>query len=144
MEELGCFPITADFVNAVHRPINGNPWPRKLIDVKFLLFTRNGPFEGFELRADDVARLRSSPFNSLLPTKFVIPGWLDNKLCAKWLRDIKDALLISGDYNVFLVQWNNFTPYFVAAANTRVVGAELSILLRFLNVTQSSSVKGIN
>lgn len=46
---------------------------------------------------------------------------------------MKDALLWQWQpVNIIVVHWRNFTPYTIAAANTRVVGAELANLLRWI------------
>lgn len=49
---------------------------------------------------------------------------------------MKNSLLKQGDYNVILVDWGGGSslPYTQATANTRVVGALLAKLVKFLQV----------
>ena len=131
--ELGCFPITPDFINPILRPINVYPWNPRLINTRFYLFTRN--LVGGTLLKSFTNR-SSHPREFMLNKrlKILIPGWLDNKLLAKWLLDVKDAFLFREDCNVIITEWNNFTPYFIAVANARVVGAEIARLLDHLEV----------
>lgn len=105
-----------------------------LVNTQFYLFNRNDSTDGYLMKAWNVENLRASPFKPEIPTKLTIPGWLDNKVLAKWVRDIRDALLVHDNYNVIIVEWVNFTPYFIATANSRIVGAEITRFLRFLMV----------
>lgn len=54
------------------------------------------------------------------------------------LQDMKDALLNYADCNVIIVDWSksNRIPFALAVANTRVVGAELALLINFLEVSK--------
>lgn len=130
--DLGCFPLSEEFYHPRHRPFNTRPWPRKRINTRFEFYSSLRP-EGFQLLPWDEANLRHSTFDPKLETKIIIPGWLDNIKRALWVRRMKDALLWHWHpVNIIVVQWRNFTPYTVAAANTRVVGAELANLLRWI------------
>lgn len=55
-------------------------------------------------------------------------------LCA--YQEMKDALLLNGDYNVLLVGWGNGSarPYLQAVANCVIVGAEIAKLIVALQV----------
>lgn len=66
----------------------------------------------------------------------LVHGWLDTVFSARWLTDLKNALLKHGDYNVILVDWKggNGLPYTQASVNTRVVGAEMGLLVKKLQV----------
>lgn len=50
---------------------------------------------------------------------------------------MKDALLNYADCNVIIVDWSksNRIPFALAVANTRVVGAEIALLINFLEVS---------
>lgn len=125
MGELGCFPITNDFIHPKYRPINLSPSPRDFVNTKFELYTKRNPRRGYQMFAWNGQNLAESPFSPLLPSKFVIPGFLDGRFIAKWVRDMRDALVrAEDDYNVFVVEWTNITPYTLATANTRVVGKQ--------------------
>lgn len=47
---------------------------------------------------------------------------------------MKDKLLKRDDFNIIIVDWSNGakTPYEQAAGNTRIVGAQMAELIRFL------------
>ena len=62
----------------------------------------------------------------------VIPGWLDDRVIAKWFRHLKDTFIDYGHNNVVVVEWVNVVPYHMATMNTRVVGAEVANLINFL------------
>lgn len=49
---------------------------------------------------------------------------------------MKDAFLRKGDFNVILVDWGGGSglPYTQATANTRVVGAQIAVLIKYLQV----------
>lgn len=49
---------------------------------------------------------------------------------------MKTAFLLAGDYNVIIVDWRggNGLPYSQATANTRLVGAEIAVLINKLEV----------
>lgn len=100
-----------------------------------MLFNEHYPSGlGFELQPWNRINLEASRFDPALETKIIVPGWLDNLKRALWVRHLKDALLFSWHkpINIIVVHWTNFTPYTIATANTRVVGAELANLLKFI------------
>lgn len=81
----------------------------------------------------DPTNLKISGFDSRLETKIIVPGWLDNLNRALWVRYMKDAFQwLWTPVNLIVIKWRNFTPYTIATANTRVVGAELANLLKFI------------
>lgn len=55
-----------------------------------------------------------------------------------FFQDMKDALLNYADCNVIIVDWSksNRIPFALAVANARVVGAELALLINFLEVSR--------
>ncbi|RWS06456.1 Pancreatic triacylglycerol lipase-like protein, partial [Dinothrombium tinctorium] len=121
IHELGCFPITKDFIDPINRPINSLPSTRKEIDTQKL------------------KNLFASNFEGNIPTKMIIPGYLDNLIFAPWLTQMKDALLAYEHCNVIIVEWTNITPYHIAAADSRVVGAEIANLILFLETHANTS-----
>lgn len=130
--DIGCFPLGEEFYHPEHRPFNVRPWHRKLIKTEFELYNAQHP-EGYTLRPWNRLNLIESHFNPLLETKVIIPGWLDNIKRAVWVLKLKDALLyLWHPVNIIVVDWRNFTPYTIATANTRVVGAELANLMKFI------------
>ncbi|KAI1304177.1 Inactive pancreatic lipase-related protein 1 [Halotydeus destructor] len=132
MGELGCFPITPDFVHPKIRPINLTPWPRDKIKTRFMLYTETNPRDSYQLLAWNEKNLVLSGFDNRLPVKIIIPGWFDSRETTLWMQSMKDAFLQYTDVNVIIVEWTNLTPYMIAAANTRVVGAEVANVVNFL------------
>lgn len=51
---------------------------------------------------------------------------------------MKDEFLMHGDYNIIVVDWSggNKPPYYQATSNTRVVGAEIAVLIEALEVSK--------
>ncbi|KAG9510334.1 Inactive pancreatic lipase-related protein 1 [Fragariocoptes setiger] len=130
--DIGCFPITPDLYHPRHRPINVRPWHRDRIRTTFTLYNLRS-VAGHIMRPWNDLNLENSNFDPQLETKIIIPGWLDNIKHTLWVKKLKDAFLFSwGPVNIIVIQWTNFTPYTLATANCRVVGAEIANLLKFI------------
>ena len=58
-----------------------------------------------------------------------------------WLKKLKDARLEREDCNVILVDWSRRAsfPYTQASGNTRLVGAQIATLIKFLISTNAGS-----
>lgn len=128
---LGCFSLKSPWVSPL-RPIPAPSSPEK-IDVKFYLYTRSHP-ERYNVTTFPDIVLDGSDYQGDRPTFFVTHGFSSDGN-ATWLSNLKDALLEKVDGNVFLVDWGkgaNDGTYLQVAANTRIVGAELSRLGRHL------------
>ncbi|GFQ66492.1 pancreatic triacylglycerol lipase [Trichonephila clavata] len=134
MKELGCFKITSDFISVLHRPINVVPHDRVTINTRFLLYTRKHPKESDPLIATDPNTIKKSTLNPKNPTKFIVHGFMDSEIFGPWMVEMKDEFLMHGDYNIIIVDWSggNKMPYYQATANTRVVGAEIDLLIKAL------------
>lgn len=76
----------------------------------------------------------------------IVHGWIDNLFLSTWMVEMKDALLQHGDYNVIIVDWTggNGLPYTQAVANSRVVGAEMALLVTKLQVTVQEQPNGFS
>ncbi|KAH7934395.1 hypothetical protein HPB49_025447 [Dermacentor silvarum] len=142
MRGLGCFENDDIFYHVIHRPINVLPDDRERISTRFLLFTKRNPNEPELLSADGmVGPVEDSFFNGSLKTKVIVHGFMDSQEVGKWMIIMKDEFLKHDDYNVIVVDWSrgNGPPYTKATANTRVVGAELALLISTLqNATDAS------
>ncbi|XP_077498357.1 pancreatic triacylglycerol lipase-like [Amblyomma americanum] len=133
--ELGCFGIDGVFHHPLYRPINFFPEERHVVNTEFLLFTRQNPVqEDFLLWNSSREQIGRSHFNASRPTKIITHGWLDTVFFGAWLKNMKSAFLLVGDYNVIIVDWRggNGLPYTQATANTRLVGAEIAVFIRKL------------
>ncbi|KAL3175476.1 hypothetical protein MRX96_048464 [Rhipicephalus microplus] len=142
MRGLGCFENDDSFYHVLHRPINVLPDDRDRISTRFLLFTKRNPNEPELLSADGmIGPVEDSFFNGSLKTKVIVHGFMDSQEVGKWMNTMKDEFLKHDDYNVIVVDWSrgNGPPYTRATANTRVVGAELALLISTLqNATNAS------
>ncbi|RWS14266.1 Pancreatic triacylglycerol lipase-like protein [Dinothrombium tinctorium] len=132
--ELGCFPVNDLFADPVVRPISQTPSHRDQVKTRILLYTQenNNIKQPYQVFAWNLPNYQLSPFNPLLPSKFVIPGYLDGRLTAAWTVEMVAAFLQFTNYNIFLIEWRNITPYGVAVSDTRVVGSEIANYINFL------------
>lgn len=128
MRDLGCFKITKEFFDPIRRPINVLPHDRALIDTRFTLYKRERPSEPHKVDANKPETMEH--IDPSLETKIIIHGWIDKEF-GPWQERLKDRMLLSGEFNVIIVDWTkgNQLPYTQATANCRVVGAEVAYLV---------------
>jgi len=98
-DELGCFSDSAPYSGSLVRPISLLPELPDIIDTKFYLNTRR--IQNESIRFDNIP----VHFNPLLPTKFIIYGFIQN-LQKRWITRINEKLLIAQDSNIILVDWS--------------------------------------
>ncbi|XP_052264636.1 pancreatic lipase-related protein 2-like isoform X2 [Dreissena polymorpha] len=132
-EHVGCFNNIPPYDNAFY----DLPVSPEQIGIEIFLYTREWPLhnETVPVIYHDLESLRKSHFNQSRPTKFVIHGFNNNKN-TKWLHVMKNELLKNADMNVFLVCWGNGSAgldFNQAVANTRVVAAQLRLLILNMN-----------
>ena len=79
-------------------------------------------------------------FPFIIPLQF-IPESQDGYAGNSWLKKLKDALLKREDCNVILVDWSRGVsfPYMQASGNTRLVEAQIAMLIKFLISTNAGS-----
>ncbi|XP_063430812.1 pancreatic triacylglycerol lipase-like [Mytilus trossulus] len=130
--DLGCFSTSSPFFS-LQRPINFLPQSPAKINARFLLYTRQNHDNVHFINMNDYTDITNSEFSGGRPTKIVSHGFIENGF-VKWMKDMKDAFLTEGDYNVILVDWGGGSklPYTQATANTRVVGALIAKLIKLL------------
>ena len=133
----GCFKDTTPFGGTLQRPFAFLPDTPQRVNTRFFLYKR-------ELKTyDEMSRLKiSSYYDSSLPTKFIIHGFLENGY-KQWMKDMASAILDVENTNVFLVDWSggNGFPYTQATANTQIVGIEIALLISTLISTKQSKAK---
>ncbi|GAB1606434.1 pancreatic triacylglycerol lipase-like, partial [Argonauta hians] len=136
--KLGCFSTDGFF--SIWRPINLLPESRETINTQFRLFTRQNPKVDTLIRADYPLTLSVSHFNGSKPTKFLVHGFTQDGFIP-WIVKMKDELLKYDDFNVFIVDWGSGSkpPYTQATGNTRLVGAEIAYLIKYLEQTAQLS-----
>ncbi|KAK3600476.1 hypothetical protein CHS0354_023577 [Potamilus streckersoni] len=128
--EIGCFGNKSPFNNA----LLFLPQSPTQVGVTYQLFTRensNLP----QILTTDKNVISSSNFNGGKGTKFIIHGYRSSA-SASFVIDIKDAILKREDANVIAVDWKKGADqiiYAQAVANTRVVGALISLLMKTLD-----------
>lgn len=141
-KELGCFE-SGGFFHALYRPVNFFPDERKLINTMFAFFSRKNPIKDELIKwSSPISDYSKLPFNASKPTKVITHGWLDALYFGQWMTKMKNALLLAGDYNVITVDWRggNGLPYAQATANTRLVGAEIAVMIRKLQKVFKANV----
>ncbi|XP_046417340.1 pancreatic triacylglycerol lipase isoform X2 [Neodiprion pinetum] len=102
--------------------------------ITYFLHTREGPKNGTKIKINDKEALNKSGFSPSRPTKFITHGWKSSAFSAGF-RDMKDAWLAQGEYNVFLVDWEPLaasTFYLGPMANTGRVGKDAATFIDFL------------
>ena len=118
-----CFSNDPPFDNA-----NGNlPEKPRQVGTKFMLFTRRGEEQ---IYTDGLANSR---YLRNRETKVLIHGYRGN--IDNWIVDATDLLRQLGNYNVIAVDWSPGaakTNYYKSVANTRLVGAQIGLLVTAL------------
>ncbi|KAJ7383379.1 hypothetical protein OS493_028460 [Desmophyllum pertusum] len=111
-----------------------------VISPAFRLYTRSNTKQPQFINDYDVTKLQNSNYDGAKKTVFVCHGYVEIR--PKWMEHIKDGLLRNVDCNVILVDWyrGSFFPYIQAAGNTRLVGAMIAELIKFLIFQTQSSV----
>ncbi|XP_059138689.1 pancreatic triacylglycerol lipase-like [Physella acuta] len=137
---LGCFPTGKPFGSTEQRLISLPPQSPDVVRTIFKLYTREKRNNSIDLDARLVNTTATTwPGLKRQATKFIVHGFLENTAKHRWLRDMKDEFLQYADYNVIIVDWSNGNgfPYTQATANSRVVGAQIALLINWLIKTQS-------
>lgn len=127
--DLGCFAIDGDFVK---RPVQLLPISPERLRTQFLLNTRENSAPSMEdsLKYTEEFSVRRSHFKPTRKTKIIVHGFTDNGGDG-WLVKMMKAFLINDDFNVIRVDWKIGAriPYELATANTRLIGAEIALLV---------------
>ncbi|CAG5121725.1 unnamed protein product [Candidula unifasciata] len=133
-DKLGCFS-TADPFTSSQRPISVLPQSTDKIRTTYILYTRERRPEPQTLDARNPENiLKVWPSFSSRPTKWIIHGFFQTVRTWSWMKELAEELLKFGDYNVIVVDWSggNQFPYTQASANTRIVGAQIALLVNHL------------
>ncbi|XP_059166669.1 inactive pancreatic lipase-related protein 1-like [Physella acuta] len=141
-DQLGCFAAEGPFGYSPQRPLTVTPEDPAKIGTIFKLYTRDGLTSSLDLQATSLDTLTSVwPQFIVRPTKILAHGFLDNISETPYQKDLKDELLKYGDFNVIIVDWakGNRPPYTQATANTRIVGAQIALLVNQLIRTSNMS-----
>lgn len=98
------------------------------------MWTKQNPTDAHELNYHNISSIKESNFDASRPTKVLIHGYMTNKDRSAIIANLSIAFLERNDFNVIGVDWSKGASKFYpkAVANTRLVGAVLSKLLRTL------------
>ncbi|KAL9951948.1 hypothetical protein ACROYT_G044706 [Oculina patagonica] len=130
--KYGCFQPQP----GMNRLLVDLPEKPSAVGTEFHTFTRDG--YGI-IDDDDEGKLIAPKFDMSRRTIIVIHGYTES--INTWAMRMKDALLNREDCNVILVDWSKGARdlYRQAAGNTRLVGAQVAELIRFLISTSTGS-----
>ncbi|XP_045193967.2 pancreatic lipase-related protein 2-like [Mercenaria mercenaria] len=137
--ELGCFTNEAPFNNTLDR------LPKRF-EVRFKLFTEKCK-TSYELNTSTVPFI-SHPlhcsFDPALPLKFIVHGFRESGE-DQWVRDVAAAIR-KESMSVVTVDWKQGSgiPYNQAVANTRLVGAKISNMIKDLRAKYGVSPKKVH
>ncbi|CAL1538424.1 unnamed protein product [Lymnaea stagnalis] len=138
--DLGCFATEGPFGYSAERPLVLSPQTPERIGTVFQLYTRESGSTSQNLEAVHLDRILATWTHfKARPTKILSHGFMDNSNVTPFQRNLKDKLLEYGDFNVVIVDWSkgNSPPYTQATANTRVVGAQIALLVKELVKTKN-------
>ncbi|XP_035213030.1 pancreatic lipase-related protein 2-like [Stegodyphus dumicola] len=133
--KLGCFYNGPPFYNPVLRPISLSPFPPELYLTTFSFYSRRNRQEPYIFTPFSLEAVLSSSFNVSSWTRIIIPGFLDGELATTFLQEIKDVYLASMDDNIITVNYAQYPSYSVAIANARGLGAQIALLIQFIQKT---------
>lgn len=138
-DNFGCFKEEFSLNDVLKNSIALLPESPTIINVKFYLYNRNTSKE--TLSPTNI----SLNFNPTLKTKVIIHGFLHSPK-KKWIVKMKDALLEVENQNVIIVDWSNGHgySYLQAIANTKIIGAEIAMLLNSIINEKSIDAKSLH
>ncbi|XP_065356581.1 phospholipase A1 2-like [Calliphora vicina] len=113
---------------------NLSPFSRPRLEMHFYLFKREFPDCGRELIIGDVNSLRASGLDASKPTRIIIHGWMSQSR-GSFNRDIKNAYLKNGDFNVIIADWSSHAAninYFHVVRLIETFGAYVAQFTNYL------------
>lgn len=145
-DELGCFSDDWPFTS-VRRPVPHLPWAPEEIGTQFWLYTKFNQIQFQPITYADEQTILDSHFSPLRTTKIIVHGFISGG-DSGWVMDLKNAILSKESTNVIVVDWSNGANpnlvYGQAATNTRVVGAQIALLISKLKSATGALSKDIH
>ncbi|XP_071500993.1 pancreatic lipase-related protein 2-like [Diadema antillarum] len=140
-----CYDDVGCFNNDTCYPFGFPPKTPEEIGTRFYLYTRSNKNDPQEISRKDVAGLRASFFDARRRTKFVVHGYTSDSF-SSWEKAKRDALLQVENVNVISVDWGTgaLGLYSKCHWNARVVGREIGLLARFLNLEAGMYYKDVH
>ncbi|EDO48486.1 predicted protein, partial [Nematostella vectensis] len=127
--KYGCFSDASPF----SRPFVPLPAPPSKVGTSFQLFTRSHPHL-VSIDDSDVKKLKASTYDGKKRTFVIAHGYTESG-STPWVGHMRQSLLQKDDVNVVITDWGPGADgmYWQATANTRLVGAQIAELVKFLN-----------
>lgn len=135
VEQGSLMDLDFDALESVNFNIRQIPKNIARIYVRFYLYTKSSSSIGEKIELNNLKSLRSSNFNLMNPTRFIIHGWINDRFSPVNTM-IRDAYLQNNDLNVIVVDWGlgAFTEYMMACSNIFGVGLVVADFIDFLVV----------
>ncbi|XP_068081171.1 uncharacterized protein [Anabrus simplex] len=134
-DDVGCF-----YDSGVFGYLDMLPSPPQEVSTRFILFSTSRGARSIGLPMEipfnnmSMAWTRRDSFNTTAPMKVIVHGF--GSSCSHiWVYEMRSALMAVEDCNVICVDWEagaTVPNYVRAAANTRLVGKQLAMLLEGL------------
>lgn len=119
-----------------------NPFGMSRMNMNFYLFKQDFPECGRELRiSDEREEILRAGFNPRQPTRIIIHGWMSQSR-GSFNRDVKNAYLKRGDYNVIIVDWSASATnvnYFAVVKMIEGFGAQVARFTQHLQHTVNAN-----
>jgi len=139
----GCFSNISPvkYMGSTYYPLPQTP---EEINTTFIMHNRHTSENG-EILDNSMDSILSSSINLKSETYFIVHGYLSSSRNI-WVKELKDKLLDSGDFNVILVDWELGADdsYEISACNTRLVGAQIYFLITKLEKFKKTSRKRVH
>ncbi|KAH8382421.1 hypothetical protein KR009_003386, partial [Drosophila setifemur] len=105
------------------------------VPVSFYLYTSSNPKSGKKITATTKS-IDASNFNAAHPTRFVIHGWTQSYVNSM-NKDIRNAWLSKGDYNIIVVDWARArsVDYATSVMAVAATGKKVGNMINFLHRT---------
>ncbi|XP_035730167.1 phospholipase A1 VesT1.02-like [Vespa mandarinia] len=109
-----------------------------LSGVKFILYTRQNPIDGYILKLDDLPNLQNPDctWNASNPTKIITHGWRGSHKSDSCVR-VRDAYLTVGDYNVIVIDWENIASDILYSKVRACIPNVALYVAKFINYMQA-------
>ncbi|XP_064552587.1 phospholipase A1-like [Drosophila montana] len=108
--------------------------------VKFYLFTQSNPTKSTKITATSKS-IDESHFNPQHPTRFIIHGWTQSS-SSSMNKQIRDAWLSHGDYNIIVVDWARArsVEYASSVVAVSTVGKKVANMINYLHSDHGMSL----
>ena len=143
--KFGCFSINKHFEDVNYAALPSHP---DIIQTKFFLYTRKNSKKADELNLKNISSVIESNFDPSCKTIFIVHGFAHHSQ-KPWVVKMKNELLKRYRYNIISVDWKKGASYLAlsyikAAANARLVGAQIAYLIEILKDVTGVQTKSVH